>query len=479
MRQGVLVQDRIHSRPPRRSLRRLSRSTLLGATLLLGSVGGPLHASLAIRNVVLLHPATGESEGPSTVVVEGDRIVALGTEGSIEVPPDAREVDAAGWFLMPGLWDLHTHLAQLGIENAFPLLVSQGVTGVRELGSVPGEIERWIGRIERGEVLGPRIVFAGPTLNGQKAAPHHRLIESPAAARQAVAELRDSGVDLLKTHNATDRETYFALLDAAKGAGLQVAGHVPKTVTPLEACEAGQASIEHIATIFEGTYQARFANELEAFSAFPAWLESEADPLADCFAAHGTLFVPTLRAYELRAHRAAAFDNPDPRLRFLGSGPNVWPSGFQPSITDRMEKVISLRQSLVDVGIELVRRLHERGAPIGAGTDLAAGGLLPGFDLHAEIRLLAKAGLTPAEALWTSCRGPGEGAGGDALQGRLAVGAPADLVLLRRNALESLDALDEIEGVVLRGGFLDRAALDAVLSELEADAGRQESSADE
>ncbi|MEE2775168.1 MAG: hypothetical protein VYE73_00145 [Acidobacteriota bacterium] len=51
--------------------------------------------------------------------------------------------------------------------------------------------------------------------------------------------------------------------------------------------------------------------------------------------------------------------------------------------------------------MEVVRLLHARGAPIGAGTDLGAGGLIPGFDLHAEVRLLAQAGLTPAQALST------------------------------------------------------------------------------
>ena len=238
------------------------------------------------------------------------------------------------------------------------------------------------------------------------------MIDSPEAARLAVADLSRAGVDLLKTHNATGRATYFALLEAAAEVGLTVAGHIPKTVSPLEACAAGHASIEHIATLFEGTYLTAFANEMESFLAIPDWLESETDALVDYFAEHQTLFVPTLRTYELRAHWAAAFDNPDPRRRYLGADPEIWPDGFEPSPADRMEPVIALRQSLVDAGIEFVRQLHAHGAPIGAGTDLAAGGLIAGLDLHAEIRLLEKAGLSPAEALWAACRGPGERAGG-------------------------------------------------------------------
>ena len=453
--------------PDRRQLFGGHRAFLV-LLLVLSLCSAPLAAaSLAIRNVVLLHPSTGEISRPSTVVIVDDRIVAVGAEGSVEIPVDSREVEGRGRFLIPGLWDLHTHLTHIGTDNALPLLVTQGVTGVRELGSSFDELLELRARVDARELVGPRIVWAGPTLNGAPNAPHHRVIDTPEAARQAVSHLSEAGVDLLKTHNATGRETYFALIEAAEKAGLTVAGHVPKTVTPLEACRAGQASIEHIATIFEGTYQSRYENELEAFMAMADWLEKESSRLVDCFAEQQTLFVPTLRTYEFRAHRAAEFDRPDPRLRYLGSGPHVWPAGFEPSAADRMDRVIELRESLVDAGVELVRRLNARGAPIGAGTDLAAGGLVPGFDLHAEIRLLTRAGLSPAEALWASCRGPGARAGGDPLQGLLAAGAPADLVLLRQNAFESLDALDAIDAVVLRGELLARGRLDSILAQLE------------
>ncbi len=142
-----------------------------------------------------------------------------------------------------------------------------------------------------------------------------------------------------------------------------------------------------------------------------------------------------------------------------------------PREIDRRPEIIELRESLVEVGIELVRMLHEAGAPIGAGTDLASSGLLPGFDLHAEIRLLGQAGLTPMEALRAATRGPGVGSGGDDLQGQLVSGAPADLVLFGADPSEDLAALDTIQGVVLRGRHLDRSELDEVLAELEA-AGR-------
>jgi imidazolonepropionase-like amidohydrolase len=420
---------------------------------------------IALEGVTLLDPEHGRS-GPVTVLIEGNSIAAVEPMESAAVPAGARRIDAGGHYLLPGLWDLHTHLAHAG-DWAPQLLVTQGVIGVRDLGAILEETDALRTRIESGELLGPRILRTGPTLNGAPNAPFHRVIDSAEAAQVAVSELKAAGVDLLKTHNATGREAYFALIEAADAAGLQVVGHVPTSVDPVEACEAGQASVEHIATIFEGTYIARFESELEAFQSMPTWLAEDAPDIVRCFAEHQTLFVPTLRAYEIRATRAEEYDNEDPRRRYMSAEAyESWRENAVPSEVDRSPEIIELRLSLVEVGQGLVRMLHEAGAPIGAGTDLARG-LLAGFDLHREIRLLAEAGLTPREALRAATRGPGADAGGHPLQGQLVAGAPADLVLLGADAFEDLAALDAIEAVMRGGRYLDRAELDGILAGLE------------
>ncbi|MEZ5330829.1 MAG: hypothetical protein R2991_01980 [Thermoanaerobaculia bacterium] len=365
----------------------------------------PAGPVLALLGAVPLDPVTGRAGEPSTVLVSGDRITGIEPARTATTPPGATTVDAAGLYLLPGLWDLHTHLALLD-DHAPPLLVTQGVLGVRDLGAVPEEIEALRRRIESGVLLGPRVIRAGPTLNGAPNAPHHRVIETPEEARQAVKGLASAGFDLIKTHNATARDTFFALVAAAHDAGLPVAGHVPVTVTPIEACEAGLDSVEHIATLFEGTYLAGFDDQMAAFLAMPDWLAHEAPALADCFAAHGTLFDPTLRAYDLRAHWAAEHDDPAPEWRYLTAEQRRSWSEAQVSDVDRDEEVIRLRESLVDVGVDFVRLLAERGAPVGAGTDIAGPGLLPGYSLHDEVRLLGRA-LSPPRRCARS--GPGAG----------------------------------------------------------------------
>lgn len=450
--------------------RRSVAATLLAALVVVAAPGETAvrdeDESLALIGVTLLDPLAEAPKPAATVLVVENVIAAVGEVGEVELGQGTRRIDASGLYLLPGLWDLHTHLTHTD-ASVPPLLVTQGVLGVRNCGSELDKIESLRERVHGGELLGPRIVRAGPTLNGGVYGTHQRLIETAEDARAAVAELAQVGVDFLKTHNQTSREAYFALLEAAREHELPVVGHVPATVDPLEACAAGQSSVEHIATLFEGTYLARFDNELAAFVAMPKWLEDEAEELVVCFAKHETLFVPTLRAYDVRAHWAAIYDSEDPRRRFLSAEQRKRWEDAVPNEMDRKPEVIEFRESLVDAGRELVRRLHAAGAPIGAGTDLAGAGLLPGFSLHAELELLASAGLTPREALETSARGPGEAAGGHPLQGRLVAGAPADLVLLRENAFEDLAALSAIEGIVLRGRYLDRAELDAVLKRLE------------
>ncbi len=199
----------------------------------------------------------------------------------------------------------------------------------------------------------------------------------------------------------------------------------------------------------------------------PAWADEEFDTLADCFNEHQTLFVPTLRAYDLIAGWATWWDDPGPNQRFVPAALRAQWREEPPTPLDRQDDMIALRRILVETGKDVVRRLDAAGAPVGAGTDIGAPGLVPGFDLHAELRLLADAGLSPRRALGTATRGPGIEAGGDPLDGRLVAGAPADLVIFRGNPFDSLDALDEIEAVVLRGRYLDCTALDGVLRRLE------------
>src|SRR5262245_18211879 len=185
------------------------------------------------------------------VVILGDRIVKVGPR--IRARKDARAIDARGKFLIPGLWDMHVHLAfpwSLPVELWEPglwLFIANGVTGVRDMGSDWDVLHGWRDKIEAGSALGQRIVAAGPILDGPTPGyPGRITVRNEAEAREAVQSLRKRGVDLIQVHAHLSREAYFAVASEAKKVGLTIAGHVTQAVSAAEVSDVGQKSIVHL-----------------------------------------------------------------------------------------------------------------------------------------------------------------------------------------------------------------------------------------
>jgi hypothetical protein len=200
--------------------------------------------TLIIQNVTIID-ATGADPRPAmSVGIENGQITAI--KKSIKAPKGSAIVDGTGKFLIPGLWDMHVHLNRP--EIFFPLLLANGVTGVREMftGIPIRTIREW--RMRAGV---PRIYAAGfldgpMMLNNGPPPPGAFAVADPAQARFAVRSLAESGVDFLKVYNSIPRDAYFAIADEARGIGIPFAGHVPEAVSNGEASDAGQLSEEHL-----------------------------------------------------------------------------------------------------------------------------------------------------------------------------------------------------------------------------------------
>src|ERR1051325_8509761 len=272
-------------------------------------------AVIAITHVTVIDTDKGVAIADVNVVIDGDRITAV---DRTPPPKGAQVVDGRGKFLIPGLWDMHTHFGD-SRASALPVMAATGVTYARDAGnSSLAEIDMWRGEIAAGQILGPTIVRAGPTLNGQASNPMHVVISNAADARMAARTLKTAGVDFFKTHRRTSRDAYFALADEAKKLGLPLIGHVPMTVTPEEASDAGQQTIEHIETLFEGTFATAHGGQVRAQN-MKAWRESpESAALFDKFRRNGTVVDPTLVATGLLA-RALGSLNEDPRLKYVAA----------------------------------------------------------------------------------------------------------------------------------------------------------------
>src|SRR3984885_11506716 len=213
--------------------------------LVLRCVFGQTSSDLVIVHANVVDVRTGSVESDATVLISGSKIKAVLPGKSAKVASGARVIDAHGGYLIPGLWDMHVHSE--GDKRVLRLMLASGITGIRDMGGNVYKLAEARRHIEAQDWDGPRLMFAGPMLEGPPAESDDDMwiVHTPEEAQQAVASLAALHVDFIKVHDHLGRDVYFAIAAAAKKAGLPFAGHVTASISPLEASDAGQASIEH------------------------------------------------------------------------------------------------------------------------------------------------------------------------------------------------------------------------------------------
>lgn len=408
---------------------------------------------MVIRDVTVVDVAAGSLRPHSTVTVQGSRIIGVAHASEATRSTGALVIEGNGRYLIPGLWDMHSHsLWSPGTVRAFlPLYVANGVTGIRDMGGQLPILAQVRDSMRIQDPLWPRVVAAGEVLDG--AQPVHPDISTPvsdaASARDAVRSLAHAGVDFIKIYTLLPRDAYFAVMAEARRFGLPVAGHVPADVTVTEAARAGQTSIEHL------------RDEIELFCS-PLDIEM-CERLADTFRLNMTWQVPTLTVLHNEAFFADQGFATDSRLRYLPSGLRKEWLAERESKLQRGSDYIAVKHKRYEDAAWLTGFLSRERVPLLAGTDAGNAFCYPGFSLHDELRLLVAAGLTPIKALRAATLAPAEYFGARDTMGTIAVGHVADMVLLRSNPLENIGATREIEAVVLRGRVLHRRRLDELL----------------
>lgn len=406
---------------------------------------------LAIRDVALWDGTGGQLQPHATVLVRGDRIVAVGSVDEIAIPESAMILEGAGRYLIPGLIDMHVHaLWDPSVPPAFlPLFVAHGVTTVRDMGGVLELLPVTRSALAAGSLLGPRLIAAGAILDGP--APVHPevsiAVDGPEEATAAVESVAAAGADFVKVYTLLPADAFAAAVAAAGARELPVAGHVPHEVGPVVAAEAGIRTIEHLMSEVGG-FCARDRQEdcAESFAAFREF---------------GTWQVPTL---VLQGQTESSALCGDPRLRSL---PRVvleyWFDGalVPPGCAQGARSAPPFEPEL-PAEAWLVRALRDAEVPILAGTDAGVPYSLPGSSLHDELALLVAAGLTPREALLAATRDPARALGLDEEIGTIRPGRVADMVLLRRDPLAEIRSIRAIDAVVVGGRLLRRAEIDSI-----------------
>jgi imidazolonepropionase-like amidohydrolase len=219
---------------------------------------------LAFRHVTIVDVAEGRNLPDMTVLVSRGKIAEIGSTGKISLPKDAQIVEAAGRYLIPGLWDMHTHSLLFADPPEFrkyclQLYAVNGVTGIRDMGGDWEEQVKWREAIREGREVGPRMMIAGPFVDGPaplwspKLFPRipSKAVKDAVDGRQTVDAWKDRGADFLKVYSMLPRDIYLAILREARKKNLVVAGHVPIFVSAWEASRAGQKSLEHMWGVWE------------------------------------------------------------------------------------------------------------------------------------------------------------------------------------------------------------------------------------
>lgn len=427
----------------------------------------------AFTDVTVVDVKDGQLLPNMTVVIQGNRIIEVEQSAKAQVPKESVVYDAQGKYLIPGLWDMHVHLLD-DSEYAFPALLANGVTGVRDMGATLSEMEDWI-RTREVQQIAPRVFASGPALDGPRTSGDGTIMQvnlnSEEEARMAVQALSQYGVDFLKIYTYLPRDMYMVIADEAKRQGIPIAGHVPFAVNAHEASQMGQRSIEHLYGVLlasstqEGQIRQKyqravpyiFSVDLEAAQSYDELLAQE---LFKTLAENETHVVPTLVTF----HHLLSPMDPTISQYAPTDVQKIW-ADYQEAGKANLEYSRSIIGPLYERYLQLVARMNEVGVPIMAGTDTLWSEKEPipnqvfGFTLHDELELLVKAGLSPIEALQAATIIPASYLGIEDTVGSVDEEKWADLVLLNDNPLDDISHTRQIEAVVVDGRLLDKFTL--------------------
>ncbi|MGH9714763.1 MAG: amidohydrolase family protein [Candidatus Acidiferrales bacterium] len=441
--------------------------------------------SLVFTHVTIIDTATGALHPDNYVIVSGNRIEQVGKKHHVKIPKDGKVIDGTGKFMIPGLWDMHVHTffddrGKAGRDVTLPLFIANGVTGVRDMGSDLEPV--LLARKEIGEhrLLGPRMIVAGPMLDGPKSTYRSAIaIATPEDGRRAVDMLKARGVDFIKIQSYVPRDAYFAIVDECKKQNIIFVGHVPDAIRALEASNAGQKSFEHLIGIFEAS--STVENELLKGPKSPGRFLDTYDPAREAaiiqlLKKNNTWQCPTL-FWERGQWLVDVIDpNKDPDIKYapVSWRDKAWPRATQSIIKEMDTDPLPVREKFVQHELDIVKKLNQAGVPFLAGTDCPAGvDVLPGFSLHLELQRFIAAGFTPLQALQTATINPATFLEKQSDFGAVEPGKVADLLLLDANPLDDIRNTQKIDAVVADGRYFSRADLDRILRDVQAAASKR------
>lgn len=404
-----------------------------------------------------------------TVIVRDGRIAQIGPSGSVAVPREAMRVAGEGRYLLPGLADMHIHLRGPDVnEGILQLLIANGVTTVLNLYGRERDLALR-DAIARRERPGPTLYTSGPFISDAPSPPP----DPDEIERDVVAQKR-AGYDIIKIHGEFTEEGFKRLFAVARREGIRVIGHAPRSLGAPAMIEERMDAVAHMEEYLYSYFQygelrKRPPLAEEGRQKFLAERAALIPELAQKTAEAGTWVVANLTAYKTIGWQAADIHAvlARPEMRYV---PPDIARNWQPDRNAYVRRFNKDAAPIFATQYLLLQKatagMQAAGVRLLAGTDSPIPSMVPGFSLHDELVEMTASGLTPYQALRTATANPAEFLGEKERAGTVAVGKRADLLLVEGNPLEDIRRTTRISGVMVRGQWLSRADLDAMLARL-------------
>jgi imidazolonepropionase-like amidohydrolase len=384
------------------------------------------------RGVVLPH---------MSVLIRGDRIVAVAPADSLAIPAGATVIDATGKTLMPGMWDMHSHSFSTSQTTRSPQDLSHGITTIRDLASDIDIATSLRDRSAAGTLAAPRVVLAGFIEGpGRWAGPSEAIAATEEQALAWVARYDSLGYKQIKLYNLVQPDLVPAIAREAHRRGMRLSGHVPRGLSTSAAVQLGFDEINHIAFLISTFYpDSLYLPRMRAYSAVASAMaphfnldSPEFGAMLELFKQRGTVIDPTVNLWL------------SPRAQGGVPAPNVGiPAPASDSLAQRSDETL----------LRIVKRLYDTGITIVPGTD--------GSSYNSELENYERAGIPAPQVLRIATIVPAQVMKDDKDYGSIAVGKVADLFVVDGKPAEHVADLRKVERVVRAGRVYDPKALKA------------------
>lgn len=458
--------------------------------------------AICIQNISTIDPTDGLKENRTVVIKEG-MIHKVVHSDSLTLSKENTIIDGSGKFLIPGLWDAHVHFAYIEdlAPSMFDLFLSHGITSVRDTGGKVDFVKQWKDKALANPTDAPRVMMAGPLLDGEpnvydgSDARHPELsvgLNTIEDVSSAITLLVDKDVDLLKAYEMLTPEQFMRATELAKENGLKITGHVPLSMDVIGASNAGLNSIEHMrnleiscASNAEELWEQRgqmLKNEKNLSGgdlrssihtaqrevAIKNYDESRANKVLQVLKKNDTWQIPTQALNTSFTRRY--FERADWLESFSLLPENIGENWLENSKTLAKMETPAAKEAWNQWNFMMVKKIHETGIPIMAGTDTPILLLTPGLSLHEELVVLVEdVGMSALEALRSATINPAKYFNMENELGSIKENMLADLVILDANPLENIQNTKKINSVIKQGKLYDRKTLDNIIHKLKDD----------